>query len=101
MARHPDIEIVDLHALVEKEPLYATWWELEDVHFTPTLAEPLGRAIAARVMEILEAREGYAGKRGLLPPRPLSVEQIESQKCCLPPDVYQKLLGQARTRAEK
>lgn len=54
MGRHPSIAVVDLWPIVERDSRYAEWWQLRDFHFSPSLAEPLGRAIADEVLRVLE-----------------------------------------------
>lgn len=65
MARYPDIGICDQHALLTSEPFYATWLQsagfvdknkknsFGDLHIGGILAEPAGRLLARRVLDIL------------------------------------------------
>ena len=69
MARHPEIGICDQHALLTSEPFYATWLgaagtadrsrknEYGDLHIGGILAEPAGRILARRVLDILGQEE--------------------------------------------
>lgn len=63
MERHPSIAVVDLWPMVEVNPRYAEWWQRKDVHFSPSLAEPLGQAIAGEVVRVL-------GQGVAIPPLP-------------------------------
>lgn len=91
MSRHPSISVVDLWSIVQEDPLYSKWRDRQDVHFTPTLAEPFGRAIATEVLRVL-GREGEK----INPPATLSAPEVESQRCCLPETTYRSLLEEAR-----
>jgi hypothetical protein len=65
MARHPDIEICDQHAMISNEKFYETWMEKAgfhnkdennpygDLHIGGILAEPAGRQLARKVLDVL------------------------------------------------
>ena len=65
MSRHTEIEICDQHALISNEKFYATWLKKAgfhkkgennpygDLHIGGLLAEPVGRQLARRVLDIL------------------------------------------------
>lgn len=69
MARYPEIGICDQHALLASEPFYATWMDAAgaadrdkknsygDLHIGGILAEPAGRLLARRVLDILGYEE--------------------------------------------
>ncbi|MGI9465835.1 MAG: hypothetical protein ACR2OA_01795 [Rubripirellula sp.] len=69
MAKHPEIGICDQHALLTSEPFYATWMEAAgtadqskknsygELHIGGILAEPAGRILARRVLDILGQEE--------------------------------------------
>jgi len=90
MVQHPEISVVDHYGFVVEDPLYSVWWTRRDVHFTPTLAEPLGRAIAREVLRVLKIG-------GDIPPaRPLSRAEVENQHCCLPLETYERMSREAQ-----
>ena len=86
MARHPDIAICDQHALISSEKFYAHWLatagtreageknEVGDLHIGGLLAEPAGRQLARRVLDVL-GRESEA-----LNPHGLSDSELDSTR---------------------
>ena len=70
MSRHPEIEICDQHALISHEKFYSTWLKKAgfhkkgqnnpygDLHIGGLLAEPVGRQLARKVLDVL----GRAGE---------------------------------------
>lgn len=69
MARHPEIEICDQHSMIENEPFYATWMNKAgrrqndesnpygDLHIGGLLAEPAGRQLARKVLDVLGRKD--------------------------------------------
>ncbi len=69
MARHPEIEICDQHALIVDEKFYATWMEnagtkqhgerneYGDLHIGGLLGEPVGRQLARKVLDVLGRKD--------------------------------------------
>ncbi|MDA7864975.1 SGNH/GDSL hydrolase family protein [bacterium] len=65
IAKHPEIGVCDQHSLLTGEPFYATWMNLAgtaggskknqygDLHIGGILAEPAGRILARRVLDML------------------------------------------------
>ena len=86
IARYPEIGICDQHALLTHEPFYATWMEAAgtvgkskkniygDLHIGGILAEPAGRILARRVLDILGQEEP------LLMASPLTVGQLDPDR---------------------
>ncbi len=86
MAKYPEIGICDQHALLTREPFYATWLEAAgradksknnsygDLHIGGILAEPAGRLLARRVLDILGKEETP------LADSPLNVGQLDPER---------------------
>lgn len=77
MARHPEIKICDQHSLIKSEKFYATWMakagfidkairnDYGDLHIGGLLAEPAGRQLARRVLDVLGRNEEALSPHGL------------------------------------
>jgi acyl-CoA thioesterase-1 len=57
IARHPDVRVVDLFAVVESDPAYEDWWRGQNHHFPQPLGRPLGRAVARAVLDAVGLEE--------------------------------------------
>lgn len=78
MSRHPEIEICDQHALISNEKFYSTWLKkagfhkkgennpFGDLHIGGLLAEPVGRQLARKVLDILGREEEPLSHHGLV-----------------------------------
>jgi hypothetical protein len=86
MSRHPEIEICDQHALISHEKFYSTWLKKAgfhkkgqnnpygDLHIGGLLAEPVGRQLARKVLDVL----GRAGEA--LSPHELGDHELDPNR---------------------
>ncbi len=77
MARHPEISICDQHSLIKSEKFYASWMknagfidkairnDYGDLHIGGLLAEPAGRQLARRVLDVLGRSDEALSPHGL------------------------------------
>ena len=86
MSRHPELEICDPHALISHEKFYSTWLKKAgfhkkgqnnpygDLHIGGLLAEPVGRQLARKVLDVL----GRAGEA--LSPHELGDHELDPNR---------------------
>lgn len=93
LQRHPDIAIVDQWQIVAQTPLYRQWWTRGNIHFSPTLNPPLGRALARAVLDAVGSTQVE-----LNPQPPWTRLEVARDKWWLHPRDYQRMIRSAVKR---